>query len=346
MTRLAPLDGLRAAAVLIVMLSHAGMGQIIPGGFGVTIFFFLSGYLITTLMVEEWKATNSLDFRGFYLRRTFRIIPPMVIAIGLAVSLSAIGLGRELTYHALAWDFLFLSNYAPLFDNASNIPIPLWSLAVEEHFYLIFPILFHVICKFGGRTDVALVCLLLCLFTLALRLAHVTLSGPSGEVYYWSHTRIDSILFGCILATWNNPATNDRPIIGANIGWAFASAAILLLTLALRDPEFRDTWRYTLQGIGLFLFFNYALRAKGRIPRLLSSGPLRLVADLSYFLYLIHFPLLLATSYLSIHFVVQYALAFALSFLLAVLVRRYVELPLLAWRKSLGSQPAVKVSNL
>lgn len=78
MTRLPALDGLRASAILIVMVSHAGLGQIVPGGLGVTIFFFLSGYLITTLMVTEWQTTNRLDFGGFYLRRAVRNIAPHV----------------------------------------------------------------------------------------------------------------------------------------------------------------------------------------------------------------------------------------------------------------------------
>lgn len=115
MIRLSPLDGLRAAAVLIVILSHAGLGHIVPGGFGVTIFFFLSGYLITTLMVKEWDKSEKIDLSAFYLRRAVRILPPMFIAIAITVALSILGFGKDFIYGALIWDFLFLSNYAPLF---------------------------------------------------------------------------------------------------------------------------------------------------------------------------------------------------------------------------------------
>jgi peptidoglycan/LPS O-acetylase OafA/YrhL len=334
MTRLSSLDGLRAVAVIIVMLSHAGLGNVIPGGFGVTMFFFLSGYLITTLMVKEWEKEKRLDLSAFYLRRAVRILPPMFIAILAAVALSGAGLGRDINYEGLIWDFLFLSNYAPIFDAGSNIPIPLWSLAIEEHFYLLFPLLFYLICKRRRPAAVAVICAMLCIVVLLVRINHVASSGPIYEIYYWSHTRIDSILFGCILATWNNPVLKGRTYLGFGNGWAALGVSLILLTLVVRNPEFRETWRYTLQGIGLFLIFNYALRTTSFVAKILSIKILRVVADLSYFLYLIHFPLLLAASYLPIPTILQYVIGIGLSFILAVLVRDLVELPLLQWRKS------------
>ena len=334
MNRLGALDGLRAVAVLIVMLSHAGLGHIVPGGFGVTIFFFLSGYLITTLLVKEWSATENIDFKAFYLRRSVRILPPMFIAIAIAVTLSSVGLGKYLNYSGLFWDLVFLSNYAPLFGNISQITIPLWSLAIEEHFYLLFPLLFFTIIKRRSPSNVALICLILCVFVLLTRIIHVVFNGPVEDIYYWSHTRIDSILFGCILATWNNPATVDRPHIGSGIGWALLGGILIIITLVLRDPIFRETWRYTIQGVGLLLVFNYALRTSGIVSKLLKNKYLRVVADLSYFLYLIHVPIYLAASYLPLPRIVQYVASIFFAFLLAAIVRQFVEQPLLRWRKS------------
>ena len=334
MTRLGALDGLRAVAVLIVMLSHAGLGHIIPGGFGVTIFFFLSGYLITTLLVKEWNGTAHIDLKAFYLRRSVRILPPMFIAIAIAVTLSIVGLGKYLNYSGLFWDFVFLSNYAPLFGNVSQIPIPLWSLAIEEHFYLLFPLLFFRIIRRWSASNVALICLILCAFVLLARIIHVAFNGPVEDIYYWSHTRIDSILFGCILATWNNPATVDRARIGPGIGWALLGAILIIITLVVRDPAFRETWRYTIQGVGLLLAFNYALRTSGIVSTMLKNKYLKVVADLSYFLYLIHVPIYLAASYLPLPSIVQYVVSIFFAFLLAAIVRQFVEQPLLRWRKS------------
>ena len=334
MTRLGALDGLRAVAVLIVMISHAGLGHIIPGGFGVTIFFFLSGYLITTLLVKEWKDTENIDFKAFYLRRSVRILPPMFIAIAIAVTLSSVGLGKYLNYSGLFWDFVFLSNYASLLGNVSQIPIPLWSLAIEEHFYLLFPLIFVTVIKRWSASHVASICLILCAFVLIVRIVHVVFNGPVQDIYYWSHTRIDSILFGCILATWNNPATVDRARIGSGIGWALLGGILIIITLFVRDPAFRETWRYTIQGVGLLLAFNYALRTSGIVGTILKNKYLRVVADLSYFLYLIHVPMYVTASYLPLPRFVQYVVGAFFAFLLAAIVRQFVEQPLLRWRKS------------
>lgn len=339
-TRLPALDGLRAIAILIVMVSHAGLGHIVPGGLGVTIFFFLSGYLITTLMVSEWDRTGSLSFSGFYLRRSVRIIPPMLIAIGITVALALAGLMRPLDYAALTWDLLFLTNYT---GEASNIPIPLWSLDVEEHFYLLFPLLFFFVRRQRATSTVALTCLLLCAAILLIRIATV-LQAPDAPVYYWSHTRIDSIIFGCVLACWNNPARDGRTYIGGHIGFAGLGGGLILATLVIRDPFFRETLRYSIQGAGLLLVFNYALRNTGLVAQILGSLPLRIVADLSYFLYLIHLPMIILMSHFAGSHTALYAAAFSLSFLLAALVRRYVELPLLRWRKRVEAKPGVKVS--
>ena len=315
------------------MLSHAGLGHMIPGGFGVTIFFFLSGYLITTLMVKEWNEKAQIDFKAFYMRRSVRILPPMLIAIAIAIALSTIGLGKDLNHSGLVWDILFLSNYATLFGYGSQIPIPLWSLAIEEHFYLLFPLLFFYIIKQRKPSNVALICSIICVIVLLIRILHVHVSGPLEDIYYWSHTRIDSILFGCILATWNNPATVDRARIGSGIGWALVGGALIIITLLVRDPAFRETWRYTIQGVGLLLAFNFALRTSGIVSRVLSNKYLKLVADLSYFLYLIHVPMYLAASYLPLPMIVQYMIGISCAFFLAVIVRQFVEQPLLRWRK-------------
>jgi peptidoglycan/LPS O-acetylase OafA/YrhL len=343
MTRLEPLDGLRAVAVLIVMLSHIGL--MVPGGFGVTIFFFLSGYLITTLMVRERAETGDLNLKAFYLRRTVRIVPPMLIAIAVAVGLSGAGFGKDLNYSGLALDILFLSNYSPYFGAGSQIAIPLWSLAIEEHFYLIFPMLFLAIRKVGSSVHVARVCLFLCLIVLLVRIAHVALSGPIEGIYYWSHTRIDSILFGCILATWNNPASDGKVYIGSGIRWGMLGGFLVLITLIVRDPAFRETFRYTVQGMGLFLIFNYVLRTSGILSKMLADKRLRYIANISYFLYLIHISMYLAASYLPIPPILQYIVGNLCAFLLAAIVRQFIEQPLLGWRKSYEARLAMTIAR-
>lgn len=105
------LDGFRAAAIIIVMLSHVGLAQYVPGQFGVTLFVFLSGYLITTLLRRELNADGRVSYKAFYLRRAVRIIPPMWLAICLAIVFSCLGLNDALNPQWLPADFAFLSNY-------------------------------------------------------------------------------------------------------------------------------------------------------------------------------------------------------------------------------------------
>src|ERR1051326_8050510 len=86
------LDGIRALAVLLVFAAHAGLNERVPGNFGVTVFFFLSGYLITTLLRLEWERTGGISLKAFYLRRVLRILPPMYLVLAAASLLTVAGL--------------------------------------------------------------------------------------------------------------------------------------------------------------------------------------------------------------------------------------------------------------
>lgn len=335
------LDGLRAIAVLIVMLSHAGLGHIVPGGFGVTIFFFLSGYLITTLMRLEIEREGRLSFSGFYLRRTVRIIPPMLVCIAVAVALALVGLIEREINLSLVWtDLLFLTNYAGVLGMSSNIPIPLWSLDVEEHFYLLFPAA-YVLMRARSEARVIVGIAALIGLALAVRILTFEIASDPTDIFYWTHTRIDSILFGCLLAVVNNPVTKDRAYIGASWLWFAAGVAIIGVTLLVRDPFFRETWRYSVQGVGLFLIFNYVLRTGGIVNQALSITPLKWIGDRSYVLYLIHMPMLLVGERFFGASVLGYAIGFALSLAFAAAMYRFVEQPLLQWRKTIQSSPRV-----
>lgn len=330
-----PLDGLRAVAVLIVMISHAGLGHIVPGGFGVTMFFFLSGYLITTLMRLEIARTGAMRFGDFYLRRTVRIIPPMLICIAVTVALWIAGwIDRDVRLDRLWTDILFLTNYASLLGGGSNLPIPLWSLDVEEHFYLLFPLIYVGLHRrsAGLATTAILAGLVL---ALAARWWTYTATDQAQSIFYWTHTRIDSILYGCLLAVWNNPVTGDRAWIGPGKRWLIAGLAVLAATFVLRDPLIRETVRYSLQGMALLLVFNHILRTRGIVSKALSVSPLRWIGNWSYVLYLIHMPLFLVAEHFLGMGPAAYALGFLLSHGFAAAMYRFVEQPLLRWRKRL-----------
>jgi peptidoglycan/LPS O-acetylase OafA/YrhL len=343
MAHVPALDGMRAIAILIVLVAHAGAGKFVPGGFGVTIFFFLSGYLITSLLRVEASRTGKIDLRDFYFRRAIRILPPLYVTAAILAVLSIWGVfGRTLNLPSLVLDGAFLTNYDQLLPEKflHSLPIPLWSLDVEEHFYLIFSTVFAVVMVHMKPTRAALICAVACAVILGIRFLDVVLLKDITVNYYWSHTRMDSILFGCILALWNNPAIDEhawRPgkltVIGA--------FALLALCLAVRGNLFRETIRYTLQGIALFVIFSAALHNRGMALRMLGSTPMKWIALISYTLYLVHFPIFLALERYQVPGAV--VIGIALSLLYSLAMYWLVEYPLGEWRRNRRKGPKAKV---
>jgi peptidoglycan/LPS O-acetylase OafA/YrhL len=338
MNHIRPLDGLRALAILIVFLAHCGLERVIPGGFGVTIFFFLSGYLITSLLRSEVAQTGRVDLGGFYLRRTVRIWPSLYITLPFALLL---GLWVPTDHPVDPWgvlaQFAFVTNYASLWGHPFGADwIPLWSLAVEEHFYLLFPLLFATLFRTMPSARVAAWCAAGCVLVLAIRIVTALEIENIGRIYYWSHTRVDSILFGCCLALWQNPAL-DRDAWRPRLIHVAAALVVLLLCLVIRNELFRQTLRYSLQGAALFVLFSYVIADKGWAARLLSSSPARLVALYSYTLYLVHVPMIALVQFLKpgLNIVGVIAASGLLSMAYAAAMYALVERPAARWRRSL-----------
>lgn len=285
------LDGVRAIAVLIVFASHLGsLGRIIPGGLGVTIFFFLSGYLITSLLRVEAQRNGTINLAEFYLRRTFRIFPPLYVTLAVSALLVVFGLlrVRSLDPGSVTSQILFMSNYERLWGSHSGLPgPPLWSLAVEEHFYLVFPLAFAAWMVRVRPSKAAAWCACACVVPLLARMAPLVFGGDLTLNYFLSHTRADSILAGCVLALWNNPLLDDNAWKPSII--EFAAAVILVLVAALiRSPWFAEVYRYTFQGIGLYVIFAFILRPNRLTSPILLQPALQLVGRLSYSIYLVH----------------------------------------------------------
>ena len=243
------LDGIRAGAVLWVFAAHAGLADWgIPGNLGVTIFFFLSGYLITTLLRIELDQTGSVNLGAFYLRRTLRIFPPMYLALTLASVLTALGLLEgSLSPVAVLAQVAHLTNYYIIQDGWWDGRAPgtwvYWSLAVEEHFYLAFPLLYLALRRWlPSRRDQMVALFSLCGVVLAWRVLLVFgLDVTRDRTYIASDTRLDSILFGCILAVYGNPALDSvRGSVRSWMLWGVPlGVAGLLLSIGLREPRFQ-----------------------------------------------------------------------------------------------------------
>lgn len=281
------------------MLSHAGYGNIIPGGLGVTIFFFLSGYLITTLLIQEHNACNKINVKKFYLRRFFRLSPPLFVTIVIAYCLVILNLlGGEANLVGFFAQLLYFYNYYALFfEGYRHVPNGtgiLWSLAIEEHFYILYPLLLSLLLAKFDLKRIGLFFILLCFIILCWRY-YLTLSlnfNPD-RTYYATDTRLDSILFGCILAVMKNPMHGEIKRDEFNqIDWMLLAAGLglILISLIIRGEHFRESLRYTLQGIGLMPVFYLSIsRSKNILYNLLNLSILNKLGEFSYSIYLIHF---------------------------------------------------------
>ncbi|MBS2025127.1 MAG: acyltransferase [Deltaproteobacteria bacterium] len=340
------LDGLRAISFLIVFVSHAGGAAWgIPGGFGVTVFFFLSGYLITTLLRLEFEQTARVSLRDFYLRRVLRILPPFYTVLAFAVVMNLVGLtpGHLQTWPMLA-QLLHFTNYWSIFHGTEGQPAGTgvyWSLAVEEHFYLVFPAVFLLLQRLlprRGRAQGA-VLLALCGAVLAWRCWLVLgAHAPENRTFYGTDTRLDSILFGCALAVAANPMLDAPRVPSARLRqvWFPLGLAGLIAGFVLRAPWFRETFRYSLQGLALMPVFVAAMREPDWGPfRLLNTRLLKRVGVLSYSLYLVHQVVLMAAEHRALAPLPRAVVALGVSLVLAELTQRYVERPCARLRKRL-----------
>jgi peptidoglycan/LPS O-acetylase OafA/YrhL len=294
------LDGIRAISVLIIVSSHSGLQALIPGGLGVTIFYFLSGYLITTLMLAENERTGKINILQFYARRMFRLMPPLFVFLAITYGLTYAGLlSGGITISGLAAQLFYFANYYGLFfDPGHTVPDGtgvLWSLAVVEHFYIFYPLFLTLLLRSALRPrTIGTLLGIGCLVVLAWRI-HLVQSPDfvSYRTYYASETRIDSIIYGCILAVVINPMRErqrDDTISVSQSAVLATALGTLLLTLLYRDTAFRETIRYSLQGLALMPLFYFAIRfSDNRLFRHLNSPWIITLGTYSYAIYLIHY---------------------------------------------------------
>jgi len=315
------LDGIRAVAVVLVFLSHIHFTKLIPGGFGVTIFFALSGYLITTLLAREYDREGRIAFGAFYLRRLLRLSPPLLITLACAFALYFAGLtwGVFDPYVLLSQIFYYF-NYYNLYGAGANEANTiagldlLWSLSVEEHFYMIWPLMFLAIARKSIGIPHVIALIVLILIWRAIRV----IGFGEGEwvIHTSTDTRFDMLLFGCLLALMN---------------W--------------RDYDFRLTLRYTIQGIAIMPLFYYAVTDhKNLIFQPLNWAPIRWIGVYSYTIYLSHYVIMQAL----IHNGIAADGTLALGLISAVLtlaysaaMYRWVDVPCHHLRKRVSSVAAL-----
>ncbi|MDN3240604.1 acyltransferase family protein [Glycomyces tritici] len=302
------IQGLRAVAVLLVLLSHAGFGFAAGGYIGVDVFFVLSGFLITSLLVKEVFDTGKISLAGFYARRARRILP----AASLVTVATVVGawLWFPVTrLEAVMQDaftvIVYVVNYRFVTEqteylNADQMPSPFqqfWSLAVEEQFYLLWPLLLIGLMFLAGRSPRKFVsagvaaCAVVIGISLVLSVLVTEQSQPTA--YYAAHTRAWELAAGALLAL-ALPAWRKTPKAAAwglgIIGLAMVLTAGFMFGEATPFPGYSAMLPVT----GTMLLIIAGTSAAGHpVGRLLSTGPFQFFGKISYSLYLWHWPILI-----------------------------------------------------
>ena len=335
------LDGLRAVAVVMVIADHCNIPAFDQGYFGVDLFFVLSGFLITRLLVDEIDATGRIDLSRFYLRRLLRLTPALLLLLA-AYLLIAPWLWPQLEFMSHVRDAalvgFYLSDYSQAFWQNPKVLIHTWSLSVEEHFYLIWP--FAVLLLVRIRLRWRLVVLFgIYLLASGWRIYEYETLGWDAT-YYRFDTRISGLVCGALLAT----ALRHRELISERAANAAGLVASAALTVCLSIGYWRAPWSLVfmtnLAHIAAVGFLISVSTRDSWVSSVLSAPPLVSVGIISYGMYLWHYPAAIYLRELYPSYVTgPIVLGFAI--VMATISYLTVERPLQRYRRSLGGyQPS------
>jgi peptidoglycan/LPS O-acetylase OafA/YrhL len=341
------LDGWRAVAIILVLLFHGLMNSDVggnpilrvvaavsgrTGALGVLIFFCISGFLITKRLRYESRAQNTFSLRAFYIKRVFRILPPLAFYLLTLLALFAAGL---ISLRVGDWAApVFLTNYV----SSSWYTSHFWSLSVEEHFYLFWPICVLVA---GWRRAMWVGGALI--FAVALwrpwELHHVT---SQAKALQHTDMRLDYIMMGCVTAI----AIEFYPIVGQALRKLGSSLGLLSLFLALilsTRPSPVDL--RSVQAAILTLMVCGSSLANARIPKLLLGNPVMLfLGRISYSLYIWQQLFLGASNYSFLRTPLALPLKFGLALAAAVLSYRFIERPFIQYGRRLLSKESPSIA--
>lgn len=341
------LDGLRGVAILAVLAIHThhviGWPLLRGGNIGVDIFFVLSGFLITALLLEEWQHVGSISLKGFYWRRALRLGPALLVLLAVMYAFAGVFLApveANETKRALPIAFVYASDLALAFF---NIPLGAlqhtWSLAIEEHFYLVWPLLLLAGLKLGiSKRWLLLITLLLAVASMIQRATLHQLGAPPVRTYYGIDTRADALLIGCAAAmavTWGMLRSNHVRLL--------LIPASLLIVLCLIATDYASPFMHlggftALAGAAAVLVVNSVLSPSSQLTGLFEARPLVWVGRISYGLYLWHYLVFKAANHLQLGWALKLCVAVTATFAVTCLSYYLIERPALSLKRKFQAE--------
>ena len=348
------IDSLRALAVLAVIIYHVDVNYL-PGGFlGVDLFFVLSGYLISSLIIKEFRKTGTVNLYNFYIRRARRLLPAVyfMITVGLVVMVLFNEVLLRKSHLDAIFGYIYSSNWWYIFHKldyfdsfGAQSPFKhLWSLAIEEQFYMIFPLLFLLVngkkkSKDGTyKLNKNFLYVVLGLILVSL-IAHILLFDINNisRIYFGTDTRAFSLLVGVVGAIlYPMERLHSKVTPQQNMIYSILSLVSIagLITVMIYTSEY-NTWLYRGGFLLVAILGLIVIISSGKqhtlMSKLLSFKPIVFIGKISYSLYLWHFPVLVLTTPVSeignpnIFFVI---LRIVLTFAVAIVSYVFVETPI------------------
>jgi peptidoglycan/LPS O-acetylase OafA/YrhL len=347
LTYMPALDGIRAVSILGIMFNHGGFAWAGGGVISVNVFFVLSGFLITQLLMKEWTRTGTIRLRAFWARRARRLLPALFILLG-GIGLYAVvfapggsqpsllGDGISTLFYFGNWHLIQSGQSYFVQVSALSPLLHTWTLAIEEQFYIVWPLVFIGVLKLWRSPRILLAITALGVLASALEMALLFHPGvdPS-RLYYGTDTRAQDILVGAfagIVLSGHGPASGRRARIG--FSWlAVAAAAVFALEWwsINRNPSLPFRFGFLAADLMVALVIVAVTKAPRSLPsRMLSVRPLTFVGQISYGLYLWHWPIFLVVNHerTGLENYSLFVLRLIVTFAIAVLSWYFVETPI------------------
>lgn len=341
-TRVPALDGLRAVAVVLVVVYHVAPAWMPAGFLGVTLFFTLSGFLITRLLVAERTDTGAIALKAFWVRRFRRLLPAALVTLGVVTVVwvasgwmtRAIGGDVVASLAEVAnWRFLVSGTAYGATIDASPV-LHFWSLAIEEQFYLAFPLLVWLVARRAAR-PVRTVGGLVGVLLAASLVATWWWRAEPLTVYFSTFTRAAEVLLGAALAvvTWSAVRPRRSWVLGLAGALATVAIGVVAIRSRLSDPIWSEGGLAAVGALSALAVLGAT--QSGPFQQVLSTRPLVRLGELSYAVYLFHWPILVALRTTGLSPWVIGIITVTASVGLALVSLRYLEHPVRAgrWRR-------------